>query len=400
MSDIRKYITILENAEILDESFKTAQEKFSVAHEDEHEVKEYIEQFKDLAKRNIIKGQDKDIGKWIKAGWDEFKVFIDKNATIKSNRMKKNISKKNVIEIYNKNGIKVVIPLTKSSSCLYGSNTKWCTAGKEDNKFNYYFKQNNVALIYVLYGRMKMAIAVQLNDLDSGIYEIFDEEDTSVDRADFMEFVDNNVTPENLIALVKPHKDELLSYSLSDDLKNMIYSLNLKKPVDEHVIVNITDEEIMDYIATDALLSYKFIVYTGSERLRTELEDSIATNARISVQYAIHVLNGRFKKGEDSISKDPRESAAYAKSVIKGRFKKGEPAILTIPHYALFYAKDVIGGKFEEGEDIIIKGGAKYAYAYATLISKERFEQAEDMLSRELDDKSKQVYNKMFDANL
>ena len=57
---------------ILDESFKDAQAKFSTTASSE-EVKQYIDKFKELSKRNIIKGQDKDIGTWIKGDWEEIR---------------------------------------------------------------------------------------------------------------------------------------------------------------------------------------------------------------------------------------------------------------------------------------------------------------------------------------
>lgn len=80
-NEVTKFVSLIESAMRVDESFKTAQEKFSEVHDNEQEVKEYIEKFKELAKRNIIKGQDKDIGKWIKAGWESFKEFIDHSST-------------------------------------------------------------------------------------------------------------------------------------------------------------------------------------------------------------------------------------------------------------------------------------------------------------------------------
>ena len=57
-NNIRKNIMLIESI-ILDESFKDAQQKFSTTANPD-EVKSYIEKFKELSKRNIIKGQDKD----------------------------------------------------------------------------------------------------------------------------------------------------------------------------------------------------------------------------------------------------------------------------------------------------------------------------------------------------
>ena len=72
-NDIRNHIMLIESI-ILDESFKDAQIKFSTTANPD-EVKSYIEKFKELSKRNIIKGQ---------GDWSDFKQFVD--STVVTNR--------------------------------------------------------------------------------------------------------------------------------------------------------------------------------------------------------------------------------------------------------------------------------------------------------------------------
>ena len=108
-NDIRKNIMLIESI-ILDESFKDAQQKFSTIASSE-EVKSYIEKFKELSKRNIIKGQDKDIGYWIKGDWDSFKKFIDNNSAVITKRQAKVDRSYCGIKMSNA----VVIPLRKRS---------------------------------------------------------------------------------------------------------------------------------------------------------------------------------------------------------------------------------------------------------------------------------------------
>ena len=48
--------------------------------------------------------------------------------------------------VYEDSEWKIVIPHTEEASCIYGANTKWCTAGREDNMFDYYNKQG---LLYI-----------------------------------------------------------------------------------------------------------------------------------------------------------------------------------------------------------------------------------------------------------
>ena len=43
--------------------------------------------------------------------------------------------------VYEDSEWKIVIPHTEEASCIYGANTRWCTAGREDNMFDYYNKK-------------------------------------------------------------------------------------------------------------------------------------------------------------------------------------------------------------------------------------------------------------------
>ena len=48
--------------------------------------------------------------------------------------------------VYEDSEWKIVIPYTKEASCIYGAHTKWCTAGRERNMFDYY---NDKGLLYI-----------------------------------------------------------------------------------------------------------------------------------------------------------------------------------------------------------------------------------------------------------
>jgi hypothetical protein len=54
-----------------------------------------------------------------------------------------------VDKIYEDDTFLVVVPKTQASSCKYGSNTKWCTAAKNDNRFVTY-TQGNQRLYYII----------------------------------------------------------------------------------------------------------------------------------------------------------------------------------------------------------------------------------------------------------
>ena len=177
-NDIRKHIMLIDSI-ILDESFKDAQAKFSASTSSE-EVKQYLDKFKELSKRNIIKGQDKDIGTWIKGDWDSFKKFVDSNSSVQTNRQTKAVQKKDSIVVYKDDTKQVVIPLTKEASIQYGKNTAWCTAYTDaPNQFIKYFYMRKITLFYVLFkDGNKYACAFHPEHADT--IECFDKADKSM----------------------------------------------------------------------------------------------------------------------------------------------------------------------------------------------------------------------------
>lgn len=179
-SGLTRYVSLIESAMRVDESFKDAQAKFSDISGDEDEVKEYIENFKQLAKKNVIKGQDKDIGKWIKAGWDEFKIFVDDSSKVITKRQQTKKVKSDSITVYDDDDKMVVIPLSEKASCYYGKNTQWCTAATtSDNYFTSYFGTQGVTLFYIFLKDKSEKLAVARYP-DGGNFEAFDSQDNSL----------------------------------------------------------------------------------------------------------------------------------------------------------------------------------------------------------------------------
>ena len=54
------------------------------------------------------------------------------------------IKKEGAEVVYEDAEWKIVIPLTEEASCIYGAHTKWCTAGRENNMFEYYNKDGRL----------------------------------------------------------------------------------------------------------------------------------------------------------------------------------------------------------------------------------------------------------------
>lgn len=156
--DIQKNITLIESI-MLDESFKDAKTKFSKEAPLDI-VGEYLDKFRELSTRNKIDQADKDISKWIGAGWAEFKKLVDLHSETKSKRELKNMEDKHrIIQQVNETTY-IVIPLHYTAAQKYGKGTKWCVSALNENMFFEYFHVDGSTIIYVLTDNGKYAMTI------------------------------------------------------------------------------------------------------------------------------------------------------------------------------------------------------------------------------------------------
>lgn len=129
-----------------------------------------------------LKPEERDIGKWIKAGWGEFQGFVGKVEGRVSGKEQKKADKDESIRVHEDEKFLVVIPLSSKASCFYGANTRWCTAGSNDNMFDSYFNDNGVTMFYIINKKNGEKFAVAMNADDH--YECFDAQDRGMSMAD------------------------------------------------------------------------------------------------------------------------------------------------------------------------------------------------------------------------
>jgi hypothetical protein len=95
----------------------------------------------------------------------------------------------------------------------------------------------------------------------------------------------------------------------------------------------------------------------------------------------------RFLKGRNSMKAFMDECpdgfahllCTYSSCVLKCRWLKAEPFILTSVFWSYIYAENVVKGKWKEVETVLI-GDARYACSYATVVTGERFLEAERLI--------------------
>lgn len=353
--------------DILLESFSDAKRIFS-QDEDKDTVTKYLDTFKDLTKRNIIKGQEKDIGKWINAGWDEFKSFVDSKKGEKSKSALKKDKKSGAIVVHEDAEKMVVIPVTEDASCFYGRQTKWCTAATEgENQFKKYFP-NGANMYYILMSDgSKYAATHFTKEIEiAGTINFANEVEFRNDR-------DKLVNPE-----VAGITEETIR-QWSSEYKNQI------KAAREQYHINIADKM---WESDDAMELARYLV--DNKIRHKKYEDLIASDANASIWYAGDVLKGPFPDGEDVISKDTSAAEFYARVVIKKPFPEGESAIARGADESVSYAQEVLKGPFREGEDAIATDAYTSSY-YAIKVLDGPFPKGEAIIATDLSEALKYV---------
>ena len=204
------------------------------------------------------------------------------------------------------------IPKTEEASCELGSGTKWCTAGREGNQFNYYTEEGP---LYIW------------RDKNGEKYQFH------FPTAQLMDSRDERIS------------DGIIQY------------FRTQHPILKKLFAK---QETAVAKNPEAAGAYAKDVIRGRW---PEAEPIIAKNPEAALEYAVDVIRGRWPEAEPIIAKNPEVALEYAVVVIKGRWPEAEPIIAKNPEAAGAYAKDVIRGRWPEAEPIIYSDrGTKVRY--------------------------------------
>ncbi len=139
--------------------------------------------------------------------------------------------------------VKVVQPLTEKGSCYFGINTKWCTAGKENNAFNLYAPGGPIYIVLIKKTNNRYqfhwCITVDHNIQDLGFEDVSDQDKKlmMLDQSQFMDEQDNPINPNKLAdqypvlwkifgPIAQKNKSLILNPSPSEQLKHEMVQLH------------------------------------------------------------------------------------------------------------------------------------------------------------------------------
>jgi hypothetical protein len=148
--------------------------------EDLYKATEYIKAFNTLKPRLSLDKRDINKFKSLPDMFNIIKPYMESGETIQSSTsLEKEIKQKEVKRLYEDEKWLVIQPLTERAACYYGKNTEWCTAGKENNRFEYYASQGPLYINIDKVNNEKYQF-----HFESG--QFMDENDSDIDFMDFM----------------------------------------------------------------------------------------------------------------------------------------------------------------------------------------------------------------------
>ena len=103
---------------------------------DSYETKDLLSKF--IKYKSKLPIEKRDINRY-----NSISVLYSIIQTLENEEVKtqSEIKKEGAEVVYEGSKWKIVIPLTEEASCIYGAHTRWCTAGRENNMFDYYNKR-------------------------------------------------------------------------------------------------------------------------------------------------------------------------------------------------------------------------------------------------------------------
>ena len=149
--------------------------KFNLS--DINKAKKYISVFDRMAKAGQLKGVDINTFDSIDDMYELVKDNLDSDVITKGDKIRKQ-KDEGIERIYEDSEWLVLIPKTFEASCLYGANTKWCTASRDEP--GHFESYTSRGLLYIIINK-KTNRKHQLHFEDN---TITDELDNEVDVSD------------------------------------------------------------------------------------------------------------------------------------------------------------------------------------------------------------------------
>jgi len=183
---------------LIESPFTDAQKSWEKSGFTPDEVELMIDKFRMLKDRNVVRGEEADIGKWISKGFDEFKKFVEEKEAHVSKIVKRKEKQHDADVVFEDEEAMIVVPKSYEASCKYGKGSKWCTASGSTRSHWDSYADMGTRLFYVISKKLtkednpvmyKVAVSVppHLGGKPASL-TFYNAEDNTITREKFKEF--------------------------------------------------------------------------------------------------------------------------------------------------------------------------------------------------------------------
>ncbi len=174
---------------------------------------DYLAKFDKLKRRKKIQPPRNDFNRYrsLEDFMDVVDEYPDEEAESKPEE------KKNATELYRDDKLIVTIPQDVEAACYYGQGTRWCTAGKNNNMFDYYTKGNRP--LYVIIPRQQ-AYPGEKYQFHFETKQFMNEQDRQIGDDGIAKLVKR--FPQLPKILQKPAEQFMVAPLLSQEYKNIV----------------------------------------------------------------------------------------------------------------------------------------------------------------------------------
>lgn len=144
-------------------------------------IKDVVQEFDRLARAKKI--QDPDIYKYSLEEVDE--LINELHKKVSKTQQKKKVKEQGAVKVFENDKVVVFHILTEEASCLYGANTKWCTAAKEGRNYWYDYHEGRKANLYYTITKQNPPKKFAVVSYHGGKTEVYDELDNPISLAKY-----------------------------------------------------------------------------------------------------------------------------------------------------------------------------------------------------------------------
>jgi hypothetical protein len=222
-----------------------------------------LKMYHEFKVKKILPAEYRDIGRIDFAGLEDIAQNLDlRNALAAKEEQDaaKTMSKGDAYTAFENEAVRIIVPHDEDAACYYGQGTRWCTAARENNRFEQYARDGQM---YILLPK-RPDYEGEKYQLHFPSGQFMDEGDNSVDSiVDLLTVRFGNLVPFFQEEMPEGYLNDWIVFASDEVLKPLIEKI--KTAVNDHVSEIVNDWEVGDDYWWDYLREKGYVYPEGHE---------------------------------------------------------------------------------------------------------------------------------------